>query len=127
MVLVQLIVTPATNNTMFVLPVSGKCCINVLSVVYHATAGTSIPIQLRSDLLYLPYSPLRYITWINNPSATLNFDQSKHEYNFNNVVLQGQIQLSVVRWDTGVEPAGFQYCIVTLEIEKINEEFILPK
>lgn len=127
MVLVQIIIDTNNNNTMFTLPVSGKCCINVISISYQATAGSSVPIQLRSDLLYLPYSPSRYITWINAPSATLNFDLSKHEYNFNNVVLQGQIQLNVCRADTGATHSGFQYCVVSLQIEKMNEEFVLPK
>jgi hypothetical protein len=127
MVLVQVIINTTNNNTNFVIPVSGKCCVNVLNITYHATGSTSVPIQLRSDLLFLPYSPARYITWINAPSATLNFGQENNEYHFNNVVLQGQIQLNVCNASDGASPTGFQYAVVSLSIEKINEEFILPK
>ena len=126
MVLVQFIITTANNNTNFVLPISGKCCIRVLNVVYHATGAVSVPIQLRSDLLFLPYSPARYITWINQPSTTLNYDQGFQEYNFNNVVLQGQIGLNVCNASDGAVPTGFQYCVVSLQIEQINEHFVLP-
>lgn len=126
MVLVQFIITTANNNTMFVLPISGKCSIRVLNIVYHATGGSSVPIQLRSDLLFLPYSPARYITWINNPSATLNYDQGFQEYNWNNLVLQGQLQLNVCNASDGASPTGFQYCVVSLQIEKINEDFVMP-
>ena len=127
MPLVQFVITTATNNSMFTVPISGKCCIKVLNIQYHAANGTSYPVQLRSDSLLLPYSPARYITWINNPSATLNFDNGMVEYNFNNVVLQGQIQLAIVALVTGVEPANFQYCVVSLQIERINENFDIPK
>ena len=126
MVLVQFIITSANNNSNFVLPISGKCSIRVLNIVYHATGNVSVPIQLRSDLLLLPYSPARYITWINAPSATLNYDQGFQEYNFNNVVLQGQIGLNVCNASDGAVPNGFQYCVVSLQIEKINEHFVLP-
>jgi len=124
MVLVQFIIDSTNNNTFFVVPISGKCCITVLNISYHATAGTSVPIQLRSDALYFPYSPAKYITWINAPTATLNYDAGqKQDYNLNNVVLNGQIQLAVVNASDGAAPTGFNFCLVSLQIEQLNESF----
>jgi len=119
------LITTANNNTRFVIPVSGKCSIRVLSMVYHATEAStnSRVIQLRSDILYFPYSPLKYLTMVSNPSGTLNYDTAYQEYNLQNVVLQGQIRLAVVDKATGLEPATFQWCLVSLQIEKINEFF----
>jgi len=125
MVLVQVLITTANNDTNFVIPISGKCSIRVLSMVYHATEASinSRVIQLRSDILYFPYSPLKYITMVSNPSATLNYDTAYQEYNLQNVVLQGQIRLAVVDNATGAQPATFQWCLVSLQIEHINEFF----
>ena len=97
----------------------------VLNMVYHATEANtnSRMIQLRSDLLFFPYSPVRYLTILSNPQATLNFDQSYHEYNLQNVVLQGQIRLAAVDWETGAQPVTFQWMLVTLQIESMNENF----
>ncbi len=127
MVLVQFLITSANNNTFFTVPISGKCSIRVLNMVYHSTAGanSSEVIQLQSDALILPYSPIRYLTLINNPSASLNFDQGFNEYNFQNVVLNGQIAFNVVQFG-GTAATGFDKLLLSLEIEKINETFI-PK
>ena len=128
MVLVQFIIDTSNNNTFFVVPISGKCCITVLNIAYHATGAVHVPIQLRSDALYFPYSPAKYITWINGPSATLNYDSGqKQDYNLNNVVLNGQIQLAVCNASNGATPTGFEYCVVSLQIEQLNESFQIPK
>lgn len=122
MVLVQFIITPGNNNTYFTIPISGKCSIRVLNIQYHNTGGTTQCLQLRSDLLFFPYSPARYITWISNPTCTLNYDQGFQEYNLQNVILQGQVQLNVV--GSQGEPANnFTLCVVTLQVEHINENF----
>lgn len=124
MVLVQVLITTSNNDTNFVIPISGKCSIRVLSMVYHATDGTnSRVIQLKSDILYFPYSPLKYITMISNPSGTLNYDTAYQEYNLQNIVLQGQIRLAVVDNATSAQPTTFQWCLVSLQIEHINEFF----
>lgn len=127
MVLVQIVVssTALNNNTNFVVPISGKCSIRVLNVVFHhAEANTnSRIIQIRSDILYFPYSPARYLTFITNPQATLNYDQGFQEYNLQNVVLQGQLGINVVQSDGSALPEGAWKCLLTMQIEKINDEF----
>jgi hypothetical protein len=125
MVLVQVLIDTTNNNTRFVIPVSGKCSIRVLSMVYHATEAStnSRVIQLNSDILYFPYSPLKYLTMVSNPSGTLNYDTAYSEYNLQNVVLQGQIGFHVIDRATGAQPTTFQWCLVSLQIEHINEFF----
>jgi hypothetical protein len=125
MVLVQFIITAATNDTYFTLPVSGKCSIRVLHIAYHATEANtnSRVIQIRSDLLLFPYSPARFITMVSNPSGNMTIDASHNEYNLQNVVLQGQLRLAVVDNATGAQPATFQHCVLTLQIESMNENF----
>lgn len=125
MVLVQVLINTSNNDSNFVIPISGKCSIRVLNMVYHGTEAStnSRVIQLRSDILYFPYSPLKYLTMISNPSGSLSYDTAFQEYNLQNVVLQGQIRLAVVDNATGSQPATFQWCLLTLQIEKINEFF----
>lgn len=126
MVLVQFLVTSSNNNSTFPVGISGKCSIRVLNMVYHSTSAATVceAVQLQSDALYFPYSPLRYLTIVSNPSASLNYDQGFVEYNLQNVVLNGQITLNVVNYLTGSTPSGFDKLLVTLEIEKMNETFM---
>ena len=129
MVLAQLLVTSATNNAFFTIPISGKCSIRVLNMVYHSTeANTNMRVlSLQSDSLFFPYSPLRYLTMMSNVQGTLNFDQSYREYNLQNVVLNGQILLNLVEYSTKATPPGTWTCLLTLEIEAINQQFDPPK
>ena len=127
MPLVQLLVSSsaANNNTNFVVPVSGKCSIRILSVVFHHTEANtnSRAIQVRSDILQFPYSPLKWLTFISNPSATLAIDNGFQEYNINNAVLQGQLGINVVQSDGTDLPAGTWRLLLTMQIEKIGEDF----
>ena len=122
MVLVQILVETATNNQNFVVPISGKCSIRVLSVVYSEGVTAARVVQVRSDILQFPYSPMKWLTLISNPVATLNYDQGYQEYNLNNVVLQGQIGLNIVQYDGAAIPNAFK-CLITLQVEKIGENF----
>lgn len=125
MVLVQFIITAANNDTYFTLPVSGKCSIRVLNVSYHNTGGatTSYMVQIRSDLLLFPYSPARFLTIMTHPTGSTSYDSSHNEYSLQNIVLQGQLRLAVVDNATGASPANFQHCLLTLQIESMNETF----
>ena len=131
MVLVQIYITPAggglsTDNGKFqVVPITGKCSIRVLNMVYHDTAlATSHRlIQVVSDNLYFPYSPHRYLSMLSNPVATLNYDVSRNEYHLKDQTLNGQLQLQVIDKATGAEPVNFTDCLISLEIEQIDKEF----
>ena len=127
MPLVQILVSSVLgqNNTDFVVPVSGKCSIRVLHVAFHhVEANTnSRNIQIRSDSLYFPWSPTRYITFITNPQANQQFDSGLHEYHLQNVVLQGKIGINVVLATGAALPEGAWSLLLTMQIEKINDEF----
>jgi hypothetical protein len=124
MVLVQILITDTTNSQNYVVPISGKCSIRVLSVVYHSSEANtnSRVVQIRSDILQFPYSPMKWLTMISNPQATLNFDTAYQEYNVNNIILQGQLYLSAVQSD-GTALPGTWRCLISLQIEKIGEDF----
>jgi len=127
MVLVQILATSvgSQNNIDFVVPVSGKCSIRVLHVAFHHTEANtnSRNIQIRSDLLYFPWSPTRYITFISNPSSNQQYDSGLAEYHLQNVVLQGKVGINIVQSDGSALPAGTWSCLLTMQIEKINDEF----
>jgi hypothetical protein len=125
MVLVQFIITAANNDTYFTLPVSGKCSIRVLNVSYHDTEALTVSrvIQIRSDLLLFPYSPARFLTIVSHSSSDTSLDASHNEYSLQNIVLQGQLRLAVVDNATGAAPANFEHCVLTLQIEAMNENF----
>lgn len=125
MVLAQFIITSTNNNQPQAIGISGKCSIRVLGIQYHDTAGggTSRIIQLQSDALYFPYSPAKYISWITSNNGQMTFDNSRQEYHLQNTVLNGQVLLNVVDRATGTTPVGFQSCVVSLDIEKLNKDF----
>lgn len=130
MVFAQILITPAAgglttaSGKFQVLPVTGKCSIRVLNIQYYDTAGSvNRVIQIVSDNLYFPYSPLKYLTVMSNPVANLNVDQSFLDYHLRNQQLNGQIQLSIIDRATGVEPANFLNCLISLDIEQIDRQF----
>lgn len=124
MVLVQVLITAANNGGYFSIPISGLCSIRVLSAQGHCTGGgsTCIPFQIRSDRLVFQYSPLRFLTFLTNAQATVNIDTAFNEYNITNCELNGQILLGVVNAATGSVPVNFEYCLLSLQIERINRE-----
>lgn len=124
MPLVQILVTDTSNNQNYVVPISGKCSIRVLSVVYHSTeANTNCRVvQVRSDILIFPYSPMKWLTMMSNPQGTLNIDQGFQEYNINNCVLQGQLGMNIVQSDGQALPGTWR-CLISLQIEKIGENY----
>lgn len=122
MVLCQVYITSANNNNYFVIPYSGKCSIRVLNMQYHDTAGggQSRAIQLQSDLLFFPYSTMRYLCLLSSANASLNIDQGYKEYNIKDVELKGRIFFNVIDIATGTQPANFQHLLLTLQIEELE-------
>lgn len=122
MVLVQIPIYPATNNSIFPIGIAGKCSIRVLSVQYYETTGNhKHMISIQSDALYFPYSPAKYITFVTGADATVALDQGHEEYHLKNCVINGGIRLYVVNRATGETPANFGFCLLSLSIEHLNE------
>ena len=122
MVLAQFIITPATNNKVFPIGISGKASIRVLGIEYFDDAKKDVGeiIQIVSDSLYFPYSPAKYLTFLSHPHATAVIDQGKTDYHLPNVSLNSGITLQVISKTTGVEPVDFAGCILNLSIEALN-------
>lgn len=129
MVLVQFVLTSANNGTDFIVPISGKCSIRVLSVDYHQSGGgggggTSRVVQLQSDVLFFPYSPARFLTWLSIASNSVSVDNSHKEYSIY-ATIPGKINLRLVDPATGAQPANFDFCVVSLACEMLNRDFDL--
>ena len=124
MVLCQIIVDTANNDSDFVVPISGKCSIRVLHVQYHDTGANTVSkvVQLQSDVLFFPYSPARYITVVSNSQASMTFDSGFKEYNLY-ATIPSKIRIFVVDRTTGAQPTNFQHCVLTLELEQLNRDF----
>lgn len=125
MVLVQFLITKnGGNNKEFVVPISGKCSIRVLKIDYFDDDNTHhcYPIQIQSDILFFPYSPQRYLTFLSHPSHASTVDSGYKEYNIYSVI-PGKIRLNVVNAETGAQPTDFEYCVLTLECELLNRDF----
>jgi len=121
MVLVQIYVTTSNNNTYFPIPLSGTCSIRILNIQYHESGATvNRVIQVQSDMLLLPYSPMRYITFMNGAATNINIDQSYKEYNFDKLYVRGQIRIFIVDIATGVKPNNFTGCIINLDVEELD-------
>lgn len=122
MVLAQFLITPANDNTVFPIGISGKASIRVLGIEYQDEENKNDPqiIQIVSDSLYFPYSPAKYITFLTYSHATTVIDQGRTDYHLTNVALNSGIQLRVIDKTTGVQPAHFKACILTLSIEALN-------
>lgn len=121
MVLVQIYITTSNNNTYFPLPFSGTCSIQVLGIQYHSTITNAVQIvQLQSDMLLLPYSPLRYITIMSNAQANFSIDNSTLGYHFKDVYVRGQILINVINYSTGAQPTGFTELILNLDVEEMD-------
>ena len=122
MVLAQFIITPANNDSVFPLGISGKASIRVLGIEYQDDENkndTQI-IQIVSDSLYFPYSPAKYITFLTYPHASAVIDQGKSDYHLTNVSLNSGIRLQVIDRATGIQPAQFKACVLNLSIEALN-------
>jgi len=124
MVLVQIYVTTGNNNSYFPIPLSGTCSIRILNIQYNEGGTTNRIIQIQSDMLLLPYSPMRYITFMNGANTTINMDQSYKEYNFDKLYVRGQIFINIIDYGTKAQPAGFVNCIINLDVEELDSRTV---
>ncbi len=119
MVLAQVVINSDLNNngSYFLLPMVGKCSIKILSISTYGAKQHSF-LQLKSDVLQMPYSGSPNFIWYVEPQSFKSIDSSNNEYHFENVNVQGKVFIDVCELD-GTRPVGLD-CIITLSIEKIN-------
>jgi hypothetical protein len=131
MTILQLIIVPngaatvpaygyRNNNGRIPIPVFGVCSIKVINIQYHDTggAGTSTVVQIRSDVLNAPRSPCPFLTFVDKASSAVNFENGLKEYSYERVVVNGGLTINILNAVTGAEPANFQFCVITLQIEE---------
>lgn len=107
------------NNGRIPVPIYGVCSVKLINVQYHATgAANNYIVQVRSDVLYAPKSPSPYLSFVNSPSVNVNFENGLKEYSYERVTINGGLTINIVNAATGAEPANFQYCVITLQIEE---------
>ena len=124
MPLAQLLITSANNNTLFVLPISGTCSMQILNIQYFDATAVNRIIQIQSDTLYFPYSPQKFITLL-SPDVTNSIDNSIQSFNLKHQSFAGQMLLNVVQIfssDASALPASFK-CLLTLNIEHIDTQY----
>jgi hypothetical protein len=113
------------NNRDFVVPISGKCSIRVLGLqVWDSDSGNNHchPLQIQSDVLFFPYSPQRYLTFLSHQTNTHTVDSGFKEYNIY-ATIPGKIHLNLIDVDTGEAPDHDINVILTLELELLNRDF----
>jgi hypothetical protein len=124
MPLVQIRINKAgdvTNNNSYIsVPIFGVCNIKVMTVSYHSTDGAGVvkTIQIQSDKLILPASPLRFITLLNNAQTQHTYDQGVG-YSFDRVELNGKILINVTDISSNTTPENFTDCLLTLQIDHV--------
>lgn len=128
MVLLQFIVTAANNNTLFPVGIAGQCSLRVLGIEYGDTENpghNSRIIQIQSDVLYFPYSPAKFITFMGHERGRMNIDDSQGGFHLNNVNVNSGIRLNVIDVATGTTPANFIGVVLSLSIEEINRSKVV--
>lgn len=123
MVLVQFLISQANNNTDFIVPVSGKCSIRVLGCSFWDSDNTNHchPITIRSDVLFFPYSPQRYLTFLSHNTSNTTIDSGLKEYNIY-ATIPGKIHLNVVNGGGNSLDHNF-YAVISLELEQLNRDW----
>lgn len=128
MVLLQFVVTPANNNTRFPVGIAGDCSLRVLGVEFgdeEKAGSNSHIVQIRSDVLYFPYSPAKFITFMAHPRGEHTFDNSREGFHLNNVSINSGILLNVIDLATGIQPVDFVGVVLTLSVEEINRNTVV--
>jgi len=126
MPLAQLLITSSNNNTLFVLPVSGACSMQILNIQYFDATAVNRIIQIQSDTLYFAYSPQKFITLLSPGTGVCNvsntIDNSIQSFHLKHQSFAGQMLLNVAQIfssDASALPASFK-CLLTLNIEQID-------
>lgn len=103
MVLVQFFITQATNDLWHDLNINGPCSARLVNYSMNVPGNDFHLIQLRSDVFKTPYSsslPNQTVVPSNGILLTTQpvnaFDQSHQDYHWNNVVIPGRVQWTVV-------------------------------
>ena len=126
MVLVQFFIEQGGNNNNGAwhnININGPCSARLVSYVFqHSNAHI---VQLQSDVFKTPYSGnevnnrnLNAGVLISNASV-FAFDQTHRDFHWNNIIIPGRVQWTVVDFDSGQQLAGNWTLILTFDIEQL--------
>lgn len=119
MVLVQIYVTDATNNTYINLPLYGTYDVSVVGIQYHDAPVQARPMEIRSDLLRLPNSSRPFLMFLNQPHTNVSTgSDSGRMISIPNCDFNGRVLINLIDITTGAQPANMQYLLITLEVVK---------
>jgi len=119
MPLVQIYVSQANNNKFIDVPLFGTYDVNVLNVSYQDNPQIRRPMLITSDILRCPNSSLPGIMFINNAHTNMTYTGGMERgLSFPNCDFNGRILINLTDITTGIEPVGFEYLLITLEVSK---------
>jgi hypothetical protein len=123
MVLCQFLISnqnggPTTNGNWIDVNVNGPC--NARLVQYVLIHNNIHIIQVQSDVFKTPYSggDLSRGVLIAN-GGVYGFDQSHRDYHWNNVVIPGRVQFTIIDTETKEPLAGTWRLVLTFDLESL--------
>lgn len=119
MVLCQISVPVAQNNTFIPVPLFGIYDVNVINVQYLDSAVTTGVFEVRSDILRFPNSASTFLTFINAPRTFVQFNHGTEEMvSIPNADFNGRLLINVINRATGTTPVNMTEIVITLEVRK---------
>lgn len=119
MVLVQIYVSQALNNTYINVPLYGTYDVCVIGMQYHDNPAIARPMEIQSDILRAVNSSSPYLMFINAPSSSVsNGSDTGRMVSIPNCDFNGKVLINLIDKTTGVEPVGMQHLLITLEVVK---------
>jgi hypothetical protein len=119
MVLVQIYVTAALNNTYINVPLFGTYDVNILNVTYHDSPALARPMAINSDIIRFPNSHIPFLTFINAPSSSTTYNAGIEKMlSIPGCTFNGKVLINLLDITTGVQPVGMQYLLISMEVVK---------
>jgi hypothetical protein len=118
MVLCQFVVNNGSNGGWFDVNINGTC--NARLVNYIFAHNNPAIFQVQSDVFKVPYSSgIVSKGFILANSGMFAFDQSHKDYHWNNVVIPGRVQFTVIDTTNLAPFAGNWTLVLTFDIENL--------
>jgi hypothetical protein len=114
MVLVQIVINDASVQY-YNVNVFGRKRVKLIKIDYRYSAGGADKlVVIQSDQLRLPFSNYPYFVFCANTNHQISNIHS--DIVFDDVVLDGSLNLRIVDYETGVAPPNLQFLVLLFEI-----------
>ena len=119
MVLVQIYVPQALNNTHINVPLYGTYDVSLVGIQYHDAPVLARPMEIQSDILRVINSSSPYLMFINQAHTNIaSGSDSGRMISIPNCDFNGKVLINLLDKTTGIEPVGMQYLLISLEVVK---------